>query len=123
MEPATGAVSVCDGVGGFSLLSLPRRYPAMVPRRPMTGAICVSLYPATTRNTVMTMRSPPLDRLVGRPVLSEYGATHADSASARARRSVAPSPRQALPCMHASVAGRVAASRSSIPRACFVWEK
>lgn len=47
----------------------------------------------------------------------------ADSASARARSSCAPSPRQALPCMQASVVGAVAASRSSIPGAFFVCEK
>ena len=46
-----------------------------------------------------------------------------DSASARARSSVAPSPRQALPCIHASVAGRVDANLSSMARACLVWEK
>ena len=45
---------------------------------------------------------------------------HFDSESASARSSFAPSPRHALPCMHASVVGFVAASRSSIALAFFV---
>jgi hypothetical protein len=52
-----------------------------------------------------------------------WATSHADSASASARRSFAPSPCHALPCMHASVAGFVEASRSSITRAFFVCEK
>ncbi len=48
---------------------------------------------------------------------------YTESASARARKSFAPSPRHALPCMHASVVGLVDASFSSMTRAFFVWEK
>src|SRR5262245_45230432 len=48
------------------------------------------------------------------------GVLHTHIASARARKSFAPSPRQALPCMHASVVGLAEASLSSIWRAFFV---
>ena len=41
-------------------------------------------------------------------------AASAQTSAASARSSAAPSPRQALPCMQASVAGRSAASRSSV---------
>ena len=64
-----------------------------------------------------------LQRLMGQHFRTDQAAIHTDSASARARNSFAPSPRHALPCMHASVAGFVAASLSSITRAFFVCEK
>ena len=51
------------------------------------------------------------------------GASYEDSASARARSSFAPSPRHALPCIHASVAGLVEANLSSMSRAFLVCEK
>jgi len=46
-----------------------------------------------------------------------------DSESARARSSFAPSPRHALPCMHASVVGFVEASLASSTPAFLVCEK
>lgn len=52
-----------------------------------------------------------------------FGCYERPKLSANARSRLAPSPRQALPCMHASVEGAVAASRSSIARASRVWEK
>jgi hypothetical protein len=45
---------------------------------------------------------------------------YCESESPRARRSAAASPRQALPCMHASVVGPAAASLSIIARPSFV---
>ena len=54
---------------------------------------------------------------------SGCGAAHyAASASASASKSLAPSPRHVLPCMHASVVGAAAASLSSIVRVCGVCE-
>ena len=53
----------------------------------------------------------------------ESAPAYAASSSASARSSRAPSPRQALPCMHASVCGPVEASRSSSARAFLVCEK
>jgi len=54
---------------------------------------------------------------------STESARYDDSASARSRSSFAPSPRQALPCIQASVVGSVEAKRSSIARAFLVCEK
>lgn len=47
----------------------------------------------------------------------------AQSSVASARSSAAPSPRQALPCMQASVVGRCAASRSSVAAVWGAWAK
>jgi hypothetical protein len=54
--------------------------------------------------------------------MEEASADHAVSFSARSRNSLALSPRQALPCMQASVDGFVEANGSSIA-AFFVSEK
>ena len=51
-----------------------------------------------------------------------WSVAHCESESPRARRSAAASPRQALPCMHASVVGPAAASLSIIARPSFVCE-
>ena len=56
-------------------------------------------------------------------LFGECSAHYTDSFSARARSSVAPSPRHALPCMHASVVGLVEASFSINALTSFVWEK
>ena len=53
----------------------------------------------------------------------KLGVVQIDSASARVRKSFAPSPRHALPCIHASVVGFVEANLSSMARAFFVCEK
>ena len=57
-------------------------------------------------------------------VFTQFRTTHFPLIfSARANSSAAPSPRHALPCMHASIAGFVAASLSIITRAFLVCEK
>lgn len=58
---------------------------------------------------------------VDMPVL--LSSNHAERASASSRRSFAPLPHHALPCMHASVAGFVEASFSINARTFFVCEK
>ncbi len=61
-------------------------------------------------------------RSIRREAASRRADAQLSSDRARARRSDAPSPRQALPCMTASVAGEVAARRSSVAPACFECE-
>lgn len=63
------------------------------------------------------------DLLPGHHALAIQAPRQTDSASASARRRLAPFPRQALPCMHASILGSVKASFSIIPRAFIEWEK
>lgn len=72
-------------------------------------------------NAGVNRREPQASVRLGEQL--DGGALHTHIASASAHKSFAPSPRQALPCMHARVVGCVEASLSSMWRAFLVWEK
>jgi len=86
---------------------------------------CVSAQPASQgqpqpavafEHTGLTTKSRGATGSISQAVLTAFFIRSSSSTLASARMSAAPSPRQALPCIQASVVGRSAASRSSMER-------